>query len=50
MSTVNKHLDMFSESFNLEGKVAIITSSSKGIGKAMAKGLAEKGGTAKKSY
>ncbi len=43
MSTVHKHLDMFSESFNLEGKVAIVTGSSKGIGKAMAKGLAEKG-------
>jgi NAD(P)-dependent dehydrogenase (short-subunit alcohol dehydrogenase family) len=31
------------QQFNLEGKVAIITGSSKGIGKAMAKGLAEKG-------
>jgi len=31
------------EQFNLEGKVAIVTGSSKGIGKAMAKGLAEKG-------
>jgi NAD(P)-dependent dehydrogenase (short-subunit alcohol dehydrogenase family) len=31
------------DQFNLEGKVAIITGSSKGIGKAMAKGLAEKG-------
>jgi len=29
--------------FNLEGKVAIITGSSKGIGKAIAKGLAENG-------
>ena len=29
------------EQFNLEGKVAIITGSSKGIGKAIAKGLAE---------
>ena len=29
--------------FSLEGKVAIITGSSKGIGKAIAKGLAEKG-------
>ncbi len=31
------------EQTNLEGKVAIITGSSKGIGKAIAKGLAEKG-------
>ncbi len=31
------------QQFDLEGKVAIITGSSKGIGKAMAKGLAEKG-------
>ena len=31
------------EQFNLEGKVAIITGSSKGIGKAIAKGLAEQG-------
>ncbi len=31
------------EAFNLEGKVAIITGSSKGIGKAIAKGLAEHG-------
>ncbi|WP_109300036.1 SDR family NAD(P)-dependent oxidoreductase [Aquimarina sp. AU474] len=31
------------KSFNLEGKVAIITGSSKGIGKAIAKGLAEHG-------
>ena len=31
------------EQFNLEGKVAIITGSSKGIGKAIAKGLAENG-------
>lgn len=31
------------QQFNLEGKVAIITGSSKGIGKAIAKGLAEKG-------
>ena len=31
------------DQFNLEGKVAIVTGSSKGIGKAMAKGLAEKG-------
>ena len=31
------------QQFNLEGKVAIITGSSKGIGKAIAKGLAEQG-------
>jgi len=31
------------QQFNLEGKVAIITGSSKGIGKAIARGLAEKG-------
>ena len=31
------------EQFNIEGKVAIITGSSKGIGKAIAKGLAENG-------
>ena len=31
------------QQFNLEGKVAIITVSSKGIGKAIAKGLAENG-------
>ncbi len=31
------------QQFNLEGKVAIITGSSKGIGKAIAKGLAENG-------
>ncbi len=31
------------EQFNLEGKVAVITGSSKGIGKAIAKGLAENG-------
>jgi NAD(P)-dependent dehydrogenase (short-subunit alcohol dehydrogenase family) len=32
-----------SKQFNLEGKVAIITGSSKGIGKAIAKGLAQNG-------
>ena len=31
------------QQFNLEEKVAVITGSSKGIGKAIAKGLAEKG-------
>ena len=35
-----KHI---SDQFNLENKVAIITGSSKGIGKAIAKGLAQKG-------
>jgi dehydrogenase/reductase SDR family protein 4 len=34
---------MIKEQFSLEGKVAIITGSSKGIGKAIAKGLAENG-------
>ena len=32
-----------SDQFSLENKVAIITGSSKGIGKAIAKGLAQKG-------
>ena len=32
-----------SDQFNLENKVAIVTGSSKGIGKAIAKGLAQKG-------
>lgn len=43
MNANQQHFDSLSTSFNLEGKVAIITGSSKGIGKAIAKGLAEKG-------
>lgn len=39
----NQHFDKLSASFNLDGKVAIITGSSKGIGKAIAKGLAQSG-------
>ncbi len=36
-------MNSIKKSFNLEGKVAIITGSSKGIGKAIAQGLAEHG-------
>ncbi|WP_271783589.1 SDR family NAD(P)-dependent oxidoreductase [Aquimarina algiphila] len=36
-------MDSIKKSFHLEGKVAIITGSSKGIGKAIAQGLAEHG-------
>ncbi len=36
-------MNSIKQSFNLEGKVAIITGSSKGIGKAIAQGLAEHG-------
>ncbi len=36
-------MNSIKKSFNLEGKVAIITGSSKGIGKSIAKGLAEHG-------
>ncbi|RZS90465.1 SDR family NAD(P)-dependent oxidoreductase [Aquimarina brevivitae] len=38
-------MNKIKESFNLEGKVAIITGSSKGIGKSIAQGLAEHGAT-----
>ena len=36
---------MIKEKFDLNNKVAVITGSSKGIGKAMAQGLAEFGAT-----
>ncbi|SEK33108.1 NAD(P)-dependent dehydrogenase, short-chain alcohol dehydrogenase family [Aquimarina amphilecti] len=36
-------MNSIKQSFNLEGKVAIITGSSKGIGKSIAQGLAEQG-------
>ena len=36
---------MIKEKFNLTGKVAIITGASKGIGEAMARGMAEFGAT-----
>jgi len=38
-----QQMDTLRSKFNLEGKVAIITGSSKGIGKAIAQGLAENG-------
>ena len=40
---IHSLMTQISKQFNLEGKVAIITGSSKGIGKAIAKGLAENG-------
>ncbi|MDX1333771.1 MAG: SDR family NAD(P)-dependent oxidoreductase, partial [Robiginitalea sp.] len=36
-------MDQITSKFNLEGKVAIVTGSSKGIGKSIARGLAENG-------
>src|SRR5476651_1414647 len=41
--TLHEGITMVNEIFNLSGKVALITGGSKGLGKAMARGLVEAG-------